>query len=58
MDLRAASIQNSTIDRLTRLGMAICFLATGTLLISALTIDVRWAGPNSHFALNPQSSTR
>jgi hypothetical protein len=59
MDLQAASNQNSTMDRLTRLGMVICFLATGTLLIGALTIDAHGGGgSNSNFAFNPQSSPR
>lgn len=39
MDLKAASDQNSTVDRLTRAGMVICFLATGGLLIGALVFN-------------------
>lgn len=39
MDLKAASDQNSTVDRLTRAGMAICFLASSGLLIGALVFN-------------------
>jgi hypothetical protein len=46
MDLKTARDQNSTIDRLTRAGMAVCFLATGALLIGALVIDAHNDGPS------------
>jgi hypothetical protein len=39
MDLKAASDQNSTADFLTRAGMAVCFVATGALLIGTLMFD-------------------
>ncbi len=39
MDLKAVSDQNSRIDVLTRALMAVCFLATGTLLIGTLAFD-------------------
>ncbi len=39
MDLKAGSDQNSTVDRLTRAGMVICFLATGAILIGTLALD-------------------
>lgn len=39
MDLKAASDQNSIVDRLTRAGMVICFVATGALLIGTLALD-------------------
>ncbi|MFT3730959.1 MAG: hypothetical protein QM780_05950 [Hyphomicrobium sp.] len=39
MDLKAARQQNVIADRLTRAGMLICFLATGTLLVGTLAFD-------------------
>ncbi|RUO99141.1 MAG: hypothetical protein EKK30_07780 [Hyphomicrobium sp.] len=39
MDLKAASAQNYRIDVLTRTLMAVCFLATGSILIAALAFD-------------------
>jgi hypothetical protein len=38
MDLEAATDQNARADRLTRVGMAICFLVTGAILLAALTV--------------------
>jgi hypothetical protein len=58
MDLRSAGKQDATIDRLTRAGMVICFLATGTLLISALSIDAHEGIAGTNFALNPTAPLR
>lgn len=56
MDLEAASDQNSTADRLTRAGMAVCFLATGALLIWTLAFDKIHDGPDVNFSLSSQLS--
>jgi len=58
MDLKAASDQNSTIDRLTRAGMVTCFLATSALLISALTTEAHQDNSSSNFSLYPQLSSK
>jgi hypothetical protein len=39
MDLKAANDQNSRFDVLTRTLMAVCFVATGALLIGTLAFD-------------------
>jgi hypothetical protein len=56
MDLKAASDQNSTADRLTRAGMVICFLATGALLIGTLAFDKLHDGSDVNFSLSSQLS--
>lgn len=38
MDLEAATNQNARADRLTRAGMAVCFLVTGAILLATLTV--------------------
>ena len=52
MDLKAASDQNATADRLTRAGMVICFLATGAILIGTLALDKLHdvSGSDFHFS--------
>ncbi|MET0638970.1 MAG: hypothetical protein ABWZ19_03020 [Hyphomicrobium sp.] len=56
MDLKAASDQNSTADFLTRAGMAVCFVATGALLIGTLMFDQSHAGLNANLTLTRQVS--
>jgi hypothetical protein len=58
MDLKAASDQNSTLDRLTRAGMALCFLATGVLLIGSLAFDTFHDGSGLDFRLPTLLSSR
>jgi hypothetical protein len=36
MDLKAANDQNARADKLTRIGMLICFLVTGAILLVSL----------------------
>ena len=38
MDLKAASDQNLRADRLTSVGMAVCFLVTGAVLLATLAV--------------------
>ena len=38
MDLKAASDQNLWADRLTSVGMAVCFLVTGAVLLATLAV--------------------
>ena len=38
MDLKAASYQNARADRLTWVGMAVCFLVTGAILLATLAV--------------------
>ncbi len=58
MDLKAASDQNSTADTLTRAAMAVCFLATGTLLVGTLAFNALHDGSNWNFSLSTQSSQK
>ncbi|CCB65533.1 protein of unknown function [Hyphomicrobium sp. MC1] len=58
MDLKAASDQNSTVDRLTRAGMAICFLASCGLLIGALIFNKLQDDTKLKFPLPVQFTSR
>jgi hypothetical protein len=58
MDLKAASDQNSIADTLTRVGMILCFLATGTLLIGNLAFNAFHDQSGMNFPLATQLSTR
>lgn len=58
MDLKAASDQNSTVDRLTRAGMAICFLATGGLLVGALVFNKLHDDTTLKFVFSVPSTSR
>jgi hypothetical protein len=40
MDLKAASDQNLLADRLTSVGMAVCFLVTGAVLLATLVVPI------------------
>jgi len=53
MDLRAANEQNAKADRLTRIGMMVCFLVTGAILLATLAV----AGPASRMADRPALSS-
>jgi len=58
MDLKAASDQNATVDRLTRAGMVICFLATGAILIGTLAFDKLHDVSASDFNFSSSSSLK
>jgi hypothetical protein len=52
MNLKAAVDQNTAFDRVTRIGMAICFLSAGIVMIAALTFDTHHQGASSSFSLS------
>lgn len=58
MDLKSAGDRNSKVDRLTRAGMAVCFLTTGALLIGTLAFNELHDGPGFQFPLANQLRAR
>ncbi|MBS0233677.1 MAG: hypothetical protein JSR99_09340 [Proteobacteria bacterium] len=54
MDLKAAGDPNSRFDRLTRAGMAVCFLAASTMLIATLAVNELHDGQSFGFSLPVQ----
>jgi Na+/H+-dicarboxylate symporter len=58
MDLKAASDENNIADTLTRAGMALCFLATGALLVGSLAFNSFHVETGMNFSPATQLSTR